>query len=179
MTTTNLLDGSYPVTQTIESGKALAKFLGMKEELPETIALNGARLTLNSKKDAYYYTTLQSCTCMAGQNHKICRHRRDLCEAIREAQKAAEPMPTKSLLEEMEEQGYEMSFTPGDEVEPEDPSKAAKIEAAKVKVEESRQQARDYQARQRALKAQRLSSTGEGESFIQRGGFRPTMPSEA
>ena len=51
----NLLDGLNPVTQTIDSGKALAKFLGMKEELPETIALaNGARLTLSSKKDCYY-----------------------------------------------------------------------------------------------------------------------------
>ena len=83
------MEGTRPVTQTIESGKALAKFLGLSEELPESIALaNGARLILSSKKDAYYYTTLQSCTCKAGQNHKICRHRRDLCEATREAQKA-------------------------------------------------------------------------------------------
>ena len=70
----NLLGGLNPVTQTTESGKALAEFLGMKEELPEIIALaSGARLTLSSKKDVYYYTTLQSCTCKAGQNHKICR----------------------------------------------------------------------------------------------------------
>ena len=85
----NLLDGLNPVTQTIESGKALAKFLGMKEELPETIALaNGARLTLSSKKDCYYYTSEKGCTCKAGQYGRICRHRRDLCEAAREAQKA-------------------------------------------------------------------------------------------
>lgn len=71
--------------------------------MPESIALaNGARLTLSSKKDAYYYTTLQSCTCMAGQNHKICRHRRDLCEATREAQKAAEPCG-QTMAEVMEE----------------------------------------------------------------------------
>ena len=54
----NLLDGLNPVTQTIESGKALAKFLGLTEELPEIIVLaNGARLTLSSKKDCYYYTS--------------------------------------------------------------------------------------------------------------------------
>ena len=178
MSERNLLEGLSPVTQSLDAGKALAKFLGLSEELPESIALaNGARLTLGSKKDAYYYTTLQSCTCMAGQNHRICWHRRDLCEAAREAQKAAETMPTKSLLEEMEEQGYEMSFTPGDE--PEENPRTAKIEAAKVKVAESRQQARDYQARQRALKAQRLSSPDEGESLIHMGGFRPAMPEEA
>ena len=99
----NLLDGLNPVTQTIESGKALAKFLGLSEDLPESIALaNGARLTLSSKKDAYYYTTLQSCTCKAGQNHKICRHRRALCEATREAQKAAQPR-SQTLAEVLEE----------------------------------------------------------------------------
>ena len=99
----NLLDGLNPVTQTIESGKALAKFLGLSEELPETITLaNGARLVLSSKKDAYYYTTLQSCTCMAGQNHKICRHRRDLCEATRGAQKVAKPHG-QTLAETLEE----------------------------------------------------------------------------
>jgi hypothetical protein len=100
----NLLAGIVgPTTQTIESGKALAKFLRLSEELPESIALaNGARLTLSSKKDVYYYTTLQSCTCEAGQNHKICRHRRDLCEAAREAQKAAEPRG-RTLAETLEE----------------------------------------------------------------------------
>ena len=75
----NLLEGLSPVTQTIESGKALAKFLGMKEELPETIALaNGARLTLSSKKDCYYMTTEKGCTCKAGTYGRICRHRKAL-----------------------------------------------------------------------------------------------------
>ena len=40
----------------------------MKEELPETIALaNGARLTLSSKKDCYYYVSEKGCTCKAGR----------------------------------------------------------------------------------------------------------------
>ncbi len=72
----NLLDGLNPVTQTIESVKALASFLGMKEELPEIIALaNGARLTLSSKKDCYYFTNAKGCTCRAGTYGRICRHR--------------------------------------------------------------------------------------------------------
>ena len=103
MSERNLLEGLSPVTQPVDAGKALAKFLGLSEELPESIALtNCARLTLGSKKDAYYYTTLQSCTCKAGQNHKICRHRRDLCEAAREAQKAAAPRG-QSLAQTLEE----------------------------------------------------------------------------
>jgi hypothetical protein len=73
----NMLGGLNPVTQTIESGKALAKFLGLSEELPETIALaNGARLNLSSKKDCYYYTFEKGCTCKAGTYGRICRHRK-------------------------------------------------------------------------------------------------------
>ena len=75
----NLLDGLNPVTQTIESGKVLASFLGMKEELPEIIALaNGAQLTLSSKRDCYYYTSEKVCTCKAGTYGRICRHRKAL-----------------------------------------------------------------------------------------------------
>lgn len=77
--TKNLLEGLNPVTQTTDSGKALAKFLGMKEELPEIIALvNGALLTLSSKKDCYYYTSEKGCTCKAGTYSRICRHRKAL-----------------------------------------------------------------------------------------------------
>ena len=74
-----IYESEMPVTQAIESRNALAKFLGMKEELPETIALaNGVRLTLSSKKDCYYITTPQSCTCKAGQYGRICKHRKAL-----------------------------------------------------------------------------------------------------
>lgn len=106
-----LLEIKRAETQTIESGKALAKFLGLKEEMPTIIRLaNGAALVLSSKKDAYYYTSLNSCTCKAGEHHKICRHRRDLCQITREAIKGAKA--PKTLLQEMAEQGYEMSFEP-------------------------------------------------------------------
>jgi hypothetical protein len=70
-------ESEMPVTQTIDSGNALASFLGMKEELPEIIALaNGARLTLSSKRDCYYYTSSTGCTCKAGTYGRICRHRK-------------------------------------------------------------------------------------------------------
>ena len=80
MSERNLLEGMVgPTTQTIESGNALARFLGLSEELPESIALaNGARLTLSSKKDCYYMTTPQSCTCKEGTYGRICRHRKAL-----------------------------------------------------------------------------------------------------
>ena len=99
----NLLEGLSTVTQSVEAGKALARFLGMKEELPETIALaNGARLTLSSKKDCYYYVSEKGCTCKAGQYGRTCRHRRDLCEAAREAQNVMKPRG-QSLAQTLEE----------------------------------------------------------------------------
>ena len=81
MTTTNdnMLEGISPVTQTTDSGKALAAFLEMKEELPEIIALaNGARLVLSTKRDCYYMTTPKSCSCRAGQFGRMCKHRKAL-----------------------------------------------------------------------------------------------------
>ena len=74
-----LIDIQSPVTQTIDSVKALAKFLGMKEDLPETIVLaNGARLVLSTKRDCYYFTSEKGCTCRAGTYGRICRHRKPI-----------------------------------------------------------------------------------------------------
>lgn len=65
-----------PVTQTIESGKALARYLGLAEETPEIISLaDGARLVLSSKQDCYYVATVKSCSCKAGQYGRMCKHR--------------------------------------------------------------------------------------------------------
>ncbi len=78
-----------PVTQDLAAGLALAKFLGIQEEMPAKIPLAGnAQLTLSSKQDVYYYTNINLCTCPAGANHKICYHRKDLCQVARETQKA-------------------------------------------------------------------------------------------
>lgn len=76
-----LLQGNLGQTQTINSGKALAQFLGLEEDLLQVINLaNGARLTLSSKKDCYYYTNSRSFSCRAGLYGKICKHRRSLQE---------------------------------------------------------------------------------------------------
>ena len=89
----NLLEGLSPVTQTIESGKALAKFLGMKEELPETIVLaNGARLVLSTKRDCYYFTSEKGCTCKAGTYGRICRHWKALESSKPHGQSMAETL---------------------------------------------------------------------------------------
>jgi hypothetical protein len=76
----NLLEGrTGPVTQTIDSGKALAKFLGIKEDLPQIISLaNGARLSLSTKKDCYYFVNEKGCSCRAGQYNQLCKHRKAL-----------------------------------------------------------------------------------------------------
>ncbi len=82
-------ENSAPVTQELAAGLALARYLSIDEELPEKITLwGGAQLTLSSKKDCWYYTTARSCTCPAGQFHKICKHVRDLNENLRMQQKA-------------------------------------------------------------------------------------------
>ncbi|VVB64563.1 Uncharacterised protein [uncultured archaeon] len=75
----DLLEGISPVTHTIESGKALEKFLGLSEELPEAIALaNGARLTLSSKRDCHYYTSPKGFSRKAGTYGRMCKHRKAL-----------------------------------------------------------------------------------------------------
>ncbi|MGA9100262.1 MAG: hypothetical protein WB392_15170 [Methanotrichaceae archaeon] len=87
----HIVEVSKPQTQLIASGKALAMFLGLKEEMPKIIPLaNGSQLTLSSKSDCYYYTSLDGCSCPSGVNHKRCWHRHDLTQATREATK--EPM---------------------------------------------------------------------------------------
>jgi hypothetical protein len=85
-----IVEVSSPTTQSIESGKALAKFLGFCEEVPEKIPLaNGSQLTLSSKKDCYYVTSRDGCSCPAGQYNRICKHRRE-----QQAAKAKNAEPT-------------------------------------------------------------------------------------
>ncbi len=81
-------ENSAPVTQELAAGLALARYLGIDEALPERIPLwGGSQLTLSSKKDVYYMTTLKACSCPAGQHHRICKHVRDACQAARAQQK--------------------------------------------------------------------------------------------
>ena len=89
----NLLEGISPVTQTIDSVEALAQYLGMKEDLPETIALaNGARLVLSTKRDCYYMTTPKSCSCRAGQFGRMCKHRKALDSSKSRGQSMAQTL---------------------------------------------------------------------------------------
>jgi hypothetical protein len=124
-----LLASASPITQSIDAVKSLLAYVGRSSDpLPTFVEMPGSEvlLVLSGKKDAYYTTTAQACSCPSGiyRPGQICKHRR--------------------------------TYFLGD-------TKAAKIAEAKAKTEESRQQARDYQARQRALTAKAKSNPGFGE----------------
>jgi hypothetical protein len=112
-----LLASDSPITQSIDAVKALLDYAGRASDpLPTFVEMPGREvvLVLSGKKDVYYTTTPQSCSCPFGtyRPDQICKHRRNY-------------------------------FSP----------KADKLAEAKAKTEESRQQAREYQAKQRALRA--------------------------
>jgi len=114
-----LLASGSPITQSIDAVKALLAYAGRgSDPLPTFVEMPGREvvLVLSSKKDVYYTTTPQGCSCPSGAYRPglICKHRKTYFSAE---------------------------------------SKDGKLAEAKAKTEESRQQARDYQARQRALKA--------------------------
>jgi mRNA degradation ribonuclease J1/J2 len=162
-----LLQGNLGQTQTINSGKALAQFLGLEEDLPQVINLaNGVRLTLSSKKDCYYYTNSRSCSCRVGLYGKICKHRRNL-------QEGSSLSPSSSL--EVSSLLTSKPLSPNPSV----PLRASSsMQEAKASVAQSRAQAQAYQARQRQLRAQvrEISSQEiEREPLIQRGGFKPFL----
>lgn len=119
-----LLASGSPITQSIDAVKSLLAYVGRASDpLPTFVEMpgSGVVLVLSSKKDAYYTTTAQACSCPSGiyRPGQICKHRRTYFS--------------------------------------QDP-KSAKIAEAKAKTEESRQQARDYQDRQRALIAKAKSN---------------------
>ncbi len=84
-----IISQNSPLTQSLEAGLTLARFLGIADELPLKIPLFGdAQLILSSKKDSYYYMNLNTCSCPAGANNRICNHQKDVCEALRTAKKS-------------------------------------------------------------------------------------------
>ena len=114
-----LLSSGSPITQSIDAVKSLLSYAGRASDpLPTFVEMPGREvvLVLSGKKDAYYTTTAQACSCPSGTYRpgQTCKHRRTYFS--------------------------------------QDP-KAAKIAEAKAICEDSRKQAREYQARQRALKA--------------------------
>ncbi|MCK9570998.1 hypothetical protein M0R72_18765 [Candidatus Pacearchaeota archaeon] len=120
-----------PVTQTIGSGKALAQYLGIEEALPQIISLtNGARLTLSTKKDCYYFTNAKGCSCRAGQFGKECKHKRELLSSSSKAQAQAYQarqrelvaMAKGSSLPEPIEPAKRLARPPEDSIRPEVPA---------------------------------------------------------
>jgi len=141
-----LFQNQSPVTQTINSGKALAQFLGLEEALPQVISLaNGARLSLSSKRDCYYFTNSRSCSCRAGQYGRDCKHKKALLEG-------ASPSPAPS-------------------------PQASRRKEARISVAQSKAQAREYQARQRQLRAQarEISSPIDEVPLFQKVPFKPFL----
>lgn len=69
-----------PVTQSIESVKALLAFVGRgSDPLPSDVTLDNGRmvLVLNGKKDAYYTCTARACSCPAATYKPgPCKHQR-------------------------------------------------------------------------------------------------------
>jgi len=143
-----------PVTQTIDSGKALAQFLSLGEDLPQVIPLaNGARLSLSSKKDCYYFTNSRGCSCRAGQFGRDCKHKKALLGEVSSPSSSSSSSPAPSL-------------------------RASRRQEAGEAVAESRAQAQAYQARQRQLRAQamRISSPmTEEEHLHQKVSFKPFL----
>jgi hypothetical protein len=157
-----LLEPSCPVTQTVEAAIMLLKFLNRPcEPLPEVIDLSeGLKLSLSSRKDCYYTQYLDhgghswGCTCKAGSFNRPCRHVKSIY-ASQVSTVSSQSMSDALILHE--------------------DAKAARLAEARSKTEESRQQARAYQARMRAVKAKPDQDQTEEESLIERGGFRPFM----
>jgi hypothetical protein len=126
-----IIEQSCPVTQTAAAVKSLIEFVSGKpcEELPESFAMPGMMLVLSNKKDVFYVTTPKDCSCPARTYNpgKSCKHmRKHYPQTVRSQSMAAalEPDsirptgkwpgghngPVSDLLEDMKEQGYEMSF---------------------------------------------------------------------
>jgi hypothetical protein len=140
------IHGNLGVTQTINSGKALAQYLGLEEALPQVISLaNGARLSLSSKKDCYYFTNSRSCSCRAGQYGRDCKHKRALQEGA-----SLSPAPSPQAFRRKE----------------------ARIYVAQSKAQAQAYQGRQRQLR---AQAREISSPIDEEPLFQKVPFKPFL----
>jgi len=140
------IQGNLGVTQTINSGKALAQFLGLEEALPQVIPLaNGARLSLSSKRDCYYFTNSRSCSCRAGQYGRDCKHKRALQEGA-----SLSPAPSPQVSRRKE----------------------ARISVAQSRAQAQAYQARQRQLRGQARE---ISSLIDEEPLFQKVTFKPFL----
>lgn len=138
-----IIQGNLGLTQTINSGKALAQFLGLEEALPQVISLaNGARFSLSSKRDCYYFTNSRGCSCRAGQFGRDCKHKKALMEGA-----SLSPSEVSSL-------SSSLPLRDAPSPSPAPSLRASRREEARISVAQSRAQAQAYQARQRQLRAQ-------------------------
>ena len=81
-------------------------------------------------------------------------------------------MPTKSLLEEMAEQGFEMSFKPGDE---EDNPVIVCQTMAETLADHDRNLSKMPKSYQRMVRAAREDAESEPLELISRAGFKPVL----
>jgi hypothetical protein len=76
--TTRVLFGA-PVTQSTEAIESLLKYLGKPiDPLPDVVKLLDMVLVLSNRKNAYYVTTVKSCSCpsAAYRPGQKCKHQR-------------------------------------------------------------------------------------------------------
>lgn len=84
--------GCVGATQSADAIAAWLKAMGKPVTRPDILKLAGERaLVKSSDGKAYYYVTLETCTCKAGQYGKMCRHRKAL-RAVLEQKKLAQKM---------------------------------------------------------------------------------------
>ena len=81
-----------PVTQSTSAVVSLLKYLGKQSDpLPEAVRLIEVVLVLSNKKDVFYTTTANSCSCPAATYHpgQSCKHQRRYFTGIIAAKEAA------------------------------------------------------------------------------------------
>jgi len=80
VTERTLLDSPSPVTQSVDSVKALLDYMGRASDpLPSFLELAGGRciLLLSNKQDVYYTVTPKACSCpSANFRPQACKHQR-------------------------------------------------------------------------------------------------------
>ena len=81
-----------PVTQSTAAVVSLLKYLGKQSDpLPDAVQLSEVVLVLSNKKDVFYTTTANSCSCPAATYHpgQSCKHRRRYFTGIIAAKEVA------------------------------------------------------------------------------------------
>jgi hypothetical protein len=74
-----LIEKTASLTQSVEAVVELLSFLGKPaNSLPEVVDLNGMMLVLSNKKDVFYTTTSNSCSCPSSiyRPGQRCKHQR-------------------------------------------------------------------------------------------------------